>query len=41
MSAANISTSLIAKPTGATLAQKLIARAAGREQVSVGEVLTC
>ena len=41
MSAANMSTSLIAKPTGATLAQKLIARAAGREQVSVGEVLTC
>jgi 3-isopropylmalate/(R)-2-methylmalate dehydratase large subunit len=41
MSAASMSTSPNAKPTGATLAQKLIARAAGREQVSVGEVLTC
>jgi 3-isopropylmalate/(R)-2-methylmalate dehydratase large subunit len=27
--------------SGTTLAQKLIARAAGRSQVNVGEVLTC
>lgn len=30
-----------AKPKGQTLAQKLIARASGRTQVSVGEVVTC
>ena len=30
-----------AKVAGSTLAQKLIARAAGQSHVSVGDVLTC